>query len=198
MPNRRPGWARPSARVAADAGITNVSLVTADWLSAEGVTGDVVMNVDVAYFVEDMASFIRKLDAAARRRVIISLWVVPPPNRHAALFRTVFGEDQVLVPGHEDVVAVAREQAHRARGAAAAGGLLVARRRPRARHARGRNRVRNRDAQPADRAAAAARVDAHLDELFERVGDDYEPNWVHDGVGVLVTWETTRPASGGR
>ena len=182
--------------VAADAGITNASLVTADWLSAGGVSGDVVISVDVAYFVEDMAAFIRKLHQAARRRVIVSLWVVPPPNRHAALFRTVFGEDQVLVPGHEAVVAVAREQGIEPEVRLLPDGFtwpgdetLPATRAAAVEFALD-------TLEPADRVAAAARVDTHFDELFARAGDRYEPCWVHDGVGVLVTWETSSRVGG--
>jgi hypothetical protein len=188
-----PGMGRAFRAVADEAGITNASLVTADWLSADGVTGDIVLSVDAAYFVENMAAFIRRLDAAARRRVIVSLWVVPPPNRHAALFRATFGEDQVLVPGHEEVLAVAREAgiAPEVRllpdGFSWPGDETL----PATREAAIEFALET--LEPADRATAAARLDAQFDDLFMRAGDRYEPLWVHDGVGVLVTWEPGRP-----
>ena len=61
-------------------------------MDADGVEGDVVFSADVAYFVRDIVPFIEKLQAAARRRVMITLWSVSPPNSEAALYELVYGE----------------------------------------------------------------------------------------------------------
>ena len=59
--------------VKAEAGITNARFVLADWMAAEKLEGDVVIALDVIALVRDVVPFIEKLEASARRRVIIQL-----------------------------------------------------------------------------------------------------------------------------
>ena len=91
---------------AREAGITNARLVDADWLDTVGVQGDLVFTADVTYFVRDIVAFIEKLEAAARRRVVIAIWSEPPPNLGATRFRMAYGEDQVPLPGHNQLLQV--------------------------------------------------------------------------------------------
>ena len=85
------GMGTQFARLAADAGISNASWLQTDWYDAKGIQGDVVITADVTYFVRDIVPFVEKLTATARRRVIIAVWNIPPPNRSARLFRLVHG-----------------------------------------------------------------------------------------------------------
>jgi hypothetical protein len=73
-----------------ESGIKNARLIAANWLEAEGIQGDVVTTSDVTYFVRDIVPFIEKMEAAPRRRVMITVGSEPPPNRGAGLFRRVY------------------------------------------------------------------------------------------------------------
>ena len=92
------------AASAAEAGIANARLLAADWMDGHNAAGEVVVTSDVTYFVRDIAPFIEKMQAAARRRVMITVWSEPPPNRAAPLFRRVYGEEQALFPGHRELL----------------------------------------------------------------------------------------------
>ena len=61
---------------------------------------------DVTYFVRDIVPFIEKMQASARRRVMIMVWSEPPPNRGADLFRRVYGEPLAPMPGHRELLPV--------------------------------------------------------------------------------------------
>ena len=103
----------PSAGMAAEyegsrqeAGITNARLVSVGLMDAEEMEGDVAVTCDVTYFIRDIAPFIEKMQSAARRRVMITVWSEPPPNRGAGLFRRVFGEPLAPMPGHRELLPV--------------------------------------------------------------------------------------------
>lgn len=185
----------PSARMgaefeqaAAEAGITNVRLVPADWLSAEGVEGDVTLAVNVTYFIRDIVPFVEKLMAAARRRVMITVWSVPPPAQDAHLFRLLYGEDQEMAPGHRELLPVLWEM-----------GILPDVRvlpdpfRP----LQGLPRTREQAVsfalervEPPDPTEAAKRIEAEFDALFARRGEVFVPRWRPDTRELLITWET--------
>ena len=86
--------------------ITNARLLSGDWMEEDGVAGDVVVTCDVTYFVRDIVPFVRRMEAAARRRVMITVWSEPPPNRGADLFRRVYGEPQAPMCGHRQLLPV--------------------------------------------------------------------------------------------
>ena len=89
-----------------EADISNARLVPANWMDDHGADGDVVLTCDVTYFVRDIVPFIEKMRSAARRRVMITVWSEPPPNRGADLFRRVYGEPLAPMPGHRDLLPV--------------------------------------------------------------------------------------------
>lgn len=91
---------------ARQAGISNARVVQADWMSAKGIEGDVSLVANVTYFVADIVPFVEKLTAASRKRVIIQISSIPPPNQNARLFKTLHGRDQALVPGHTELLPV--------------------------------------------------------------------------------------------
>lgn len=172
---------------AADAGITNARLVQAGWMEAEEVEGDVVMVFNVTYFIAEIVPFIEKLIAAARRRVIIGVWSVPPPNADAALFRLIRGEDQLPVPGHRELLAVLWEL-----------GILPDVRvlpEPRLRGPFPRTReeaVRAWAGQypSRERERAAAIIEANFQALFESTPEGFRPAGREDSREMLITWAT--------
>ena len=92
---------------AAQAGITNVRAVPADWLAAPDMAGDVSLAASVTYFVHDIVPLHRENGRRLRRRVLITLWSVPSPNQSAPpSFRLVYGEEQAPAPGHRELLPV--------------------------------------------------------------------------------------------
>ena len=91
-----------------DAGIGNASRVQAEWMDAGSIEGDVVFAGCVTYFVRDIVPFVEKLQASARRRVMITLWSEPPACSAGPLFDLVYGEPQGafarLSPAHVGAV----------------------------------------------------------------------------------------------
>ena len=83
---------------AADAGADNVTAVRAEWESANVEPADAVLCSHVVYGVADIAPFIRKLIAHARRRVIMLSFVDSPQTSVSPLWRPVHGERRVNLP----------------------------------------------------------------------------------------------------
>jgi hypothetical protein len=177
-----------------EAGIRNARYLQQDWMQAQGISGDVALVAHVTYFVPDIAAFITKVRQAARRRVILHVLTVPPPNTTAQMFRIIYGEPQALVPADGELVAVLQEmgltpevrlvEAPRER----AGALAVLPTREAAVEAaligpwmrRGdEDRVRRLVAQ-------------HFDELFTPVEGGYMRKLSEAARPVLITWETAR------
>src|SRR2546429_7821736 len=76
-----PGMGTEFTAAAAEAGIPNARFVHANWLETEGLQGDVALTANVTYFVREIGRFIEHLTAAARRRVMITVWSVANPNQ---------------------------------------------------------------------------------------------------------------------
>jgi hypothetical protein len=103
------GMAEVFHAVAKEAGITSVRFVASDWLDAQNIEGDVALVAHVTYFVPEIAPFIEKLNAATRRRVIVSARTIPPPNQIAPFFKLAHDEDLARVPGPDELRAVLDE-----------------------------------------------------------------------------------------
>jgi hypothetical protein len=172
---------------AADAGISNARLVAAEWLDAAGVEGDLVLTCDVTYFVRTIEDFVAKLDAAARRRVLIVLGSVPPPNMNARVFQLAFGEEQAPVPGQRELLPVLwdldllpevlvlsqsplfPDPPHLSLSAAVE--ALMTR------------------APFAGNERARQAIEAHSAELFRATPEGYLPAWRPTSRTLLITWE---------
>ncbi|MDA0263526.1 MAG: class I SAM-dependent methyltransferase [Chloroflexi bacterium] len=192
-----PGMGQEFEDCVAESGIANARFVLADWLDADGVEGDVVHAANVTYFVRDIARFVAKLEAAARRRVIISVWSVANPMHNAVLFKMVYGEDQALVPGHAQLLPALWEL----------GVLPDVRFLPQGTRFNG---VPQKPAFPQSKADAVEMALAgiwlapqhrdraekvileNFDGLFEHDADGFIPQWLPDVRQVLITWEPGR------
>lgn len=92
---------------AADAGIADsVTAVLADWESAAPNPADAVLCSHVVYGVADIAPFIRKLTAHARRRVVMLSFVDSPQASVAPLWEPVHGERRVNLPALPELMNV--------------------------------------------------------------------------------------------
>ena len=185
------GMGSEFTRMAARAGISNVTWLQADWNDAKGILSDVVITADVTYFVRDIVSFLQKLTATARRRVIITVWSIPPPNRSSRLFQLVHGEEQEPYPGHRELLAVLWDmgilpdirvlpclpwwdvQFHQSRNEALESAL-------------GRHQWLRQE----DEARTRATLEDRFDELFQESPRGFEPVWRPEIHELLITWET--------
>ena len=193
--DRSPGMGAEFTSSFADAGITNARLVQEDWLEVEGVEGDVVFTADVTYFVRDIVRFISKLEAAARRRVVIAIWSVPPPHRNGRIFRLMYGEEQAPVSGHADLLAALWEM-----------GILPDVRvlpempwwevdLPQTEEAAVKMVLEGSWLQPSEHERASKAVEAHFGELFAAGPQGYRALWQEPMKELLITWEPDRTVS---
>ena len=84
---------------AAEYGIGNLSLVQAPWDDAEVEPRDIVLCAHVLYTVKDIEPFVRKLEAHARDRVLVILFVAPPQSQIYPLWERIHGEERLPLPG---------------------------------------------------------------------------------------------------
>ena len=178
------------AAAARAAGIHNVRVVAGRWPLPVSSVVDIALTVDVTYFIRDIVPFVRALSAAAQRRVIISLWAVPPPARDAALFRLVFGEDQIPAPGHRELLPVLWEMGVLPEVRVLPESFTWPEPQPATRAAAMEFALDQ--VQPRDREVAGQRAEAHFEALFTREDTGaYRPLWRPNAPGLLITWATT-------
>lgn len=173
-----------------EAGIDNARRVHADWMDAADIEGDVVFSGCVTYFVRDIVPFVEKLDAAARRRVVITLWNEPPPCRGAPLFKLAHGEDQVQWPGFRQLLSVLWEMD-------ILPDVLVLPDNPwwenRAYPSRDdvlKWAVEGPWLRAKDRERAASIFRDNFDDLFTSGPEGFRPRWQRPMRELLITWKT--------
>jgi Methyltransferase domain len=91
---------------AAAAGISNTRIIEGEWPDADAPAGSVALVNHVTYMTREIAPFIKKLEQAGRRRVLITVNSVPGPSLQRVLFQLVHGEEEVVVPGHVELINV--------------------------------------------------------------------------------------------
>ncbi len=183
-----------------EAGIANARRIPAAWLDtgngAKDVTGDVagdlagdvVFSADVTYFVRDIVPFIEKLEAAARRRVMITLWSVSPPNSEATLFELLYGEAMAPVPGFRDLMGVLWDMG-------LLPDLIMLPDSPwwegnvlSARQAAISDVLESGWVREGDIASAEQVVSRNFDRLFSYEAGGYKPLWRQPSRELLITW----------
>jgi hypothetical protein len=183
---------------AATAGIPNARFVRADWLAAEALHGDIVVAASVTYFVRDIVAFVRKLEAAARRRVLITVRSVPGPNLRATLFRLVYGEEQRPSPGYRELLPVLWEMdilpdVRVLPGPQGGAGCSVDTNLPRTRGQAVEMALQGGWLRSEDRERARGVIEAHYDTLFSETPEGFLPLWQPATRELLITWETGQP-----
>ncbi|MCI0901262.1 MAG: hypothetical protein J4N70_10080, partial [Chloroflexi bacterium] len=185
-----PGMGAEFESLAQEAGISNARLVPASLAEAQSPRGDIAFTADVTYFVRDINTFVRQLEAAASRRVIITIWSEPPPNRRAKLFQLVYGEEQEALPGQGQLLPVLWDM-----------GILPdvqvlpeppwwENQRPQTREEAVKLVLEDRVVKPEDRERARPLIESHFDELFAPSEAGFVPQWRSDMRELLITWET--------
>jgi hypothetical protein len=186
-----PGMLAEYRASANEAGITNARSTQDDWMEAEGVEGDVLLAAHVTYFVPQIEPFIEKLLSSFRRRIIIDVLTVPPPNQSAAFFRLVYGEQQALVPGPEELLAVLGEMSITPEvieiGAATARRPL-----PETREEAIKNELGIGWVGPEDVDRAQILFANHFEELFVETPTGFARRGAERVRDLMITWEPAR------
>ena len=84
--------------------IPNATAIASAWPLSEPIRADVVLTVDVTYFISDIEAFVQAMHDSASRRVLILTWTVAPPNVNASLFQVAFGEPESPSPGFRELL----------------------------------------------------------------------------------------------
>jgi hypothetical protein len=185
-----PGMVKEFEESARAAGITNARAVATGWLDAGGVEGDVLLVGHVTYFVPEIRPFVEKLNAAARRSVIVDVLTVPPPNQWAPAFRLLYGEELVPVPGPEELRAVLEEMGI-AHEVIDVGGSSARRPAAASREEVIRDEVFIGWVAPADRERAQELFEERFDELFVETPQGFARRGAEGVRELVVTWETS-------
>jgi SAM-dependent methyltransferase len=189
------------------AGITNVRTVHGNWLTVEPPRGTLALVNHVAYLTRDIETFIRKLETAASRRVVMTVASPPNPSRNRAVFQVCYEEESQAVPGYVELVNVLWELGIEpdVRMLPDLPGTLPAAptREAALELAVGQLRGHQWAFWPLDPSlvqTARARVEARFGELFEQTPEGFLPRWTVPAREVLMTWPTRvqRPAIGPR
>ena len=190
-----PGMGEVFDKVLKDSGVGNARFVQTSWGDAKGVEGDVALVAHVTYFVREIVPFIEKLQSAARRRVLVGMRSVPPPNQIAPFFRLAHGEELAPVPGHNELLAVLEElgigadliDVGPATALATASTGKTREDAVRAEVEVAKNQDWLGDVNP---ARLAELIDQHFDELLVETADGFSRRSVVGGRDLLITWET--------
>ena len=186
-----PGMGAEFESLAQEAGITNARLLPFSLAEAQAPRGDITFTADVTYFVREIADFIHQLEAAASRRVMITIWSEPPPNRRARLFHLVYGEEQAVLPGQAQLLPVLWDM-----------GILPdvqvlpeppwwENQRPSTREEAVKLVLEDRVIKPEDRERAGPLIESHFEELFGASEGGFVPRWRSDMRELLITWGIT-------
>jgi hypothetical protein len=93
-------------RNAAGAGISNARIIEGEWPKVDAPAGSVALVNHVTYLTREIVPFIKKLEQAGRRRVLITVNSVPGPSLQRVLYKLVHGEAEEVVPGHVELINV--------------------------------------------------------------------------------------------
>jgi SAM-dependent methyltransferase len=91
---------------AAQAGLTNIRFVHATWTAPDAPVGTVALVNHATYLTREIVPFIEALERSGPRRVIITVNAPPPPARNRLIYALLSGEEEVIVPGHAELVDV--------------------------------------------------------------------------------------------
>jgi SAM-dependent methyltransferase len=89
---------------AAGAGITNTRIIEGEWPAVDAPAGSVALVNHVTYMTREILPFIKKLEQAGRRRVLITVNSEPGPSIQRVLYQLVHGEAEEVVPGHVELI----------------------------------------------------------------------------------------------
>ncbi len=196
----------PSARMlaafetnAGQAGIRNVRAIQADWLEVDPPRGSFVLVNHVTYLTREIVPFVEKLEAAAARRILITVGSPPPPSWNRELFRLFYGEAEEIVPGHVELVNVLWELGIEPDVRMLPGAPVLPPPAP-AREAAVQGAVARFPGDqwalwplgPELEARLRQLLETRFDDLFTQTADGYIPGWINPGREVVITWPARR------
>ena len=85
-------------RQAAKYSINNVSLVSATWEDAQAEPADLALCCNVLYTIQEIGSFVRKLEAHAGERVLVVMYNAPPQAQLYPLWAEIHAEERLALP----------------------------------------------------------------------------------------------------
>ena len=159
-------------------------------MEADGVAGDVAVTCDVTYFVRDIVPFVRRMEAAARRRVMITVWSEPPPNRGADLFRRVYGEPQARCAATGNCCRCCGRWASCPKSVCSPDPSWWETWHFPTRDEAVESVIFGRWSREADRERAREIFEEQFDEIFSPDGEGYRAIWRAPMRELLITWET--------
>ena len=171
----------------AEHGISNATSIASGWPLDDPISADIVLTVDVTYFISDIEAFLRAMHESANRRVVILTWTVAPPNVNARLFRIAFGEDQAPSPGFRELLPVLWDMGVVPDVQVVDQPFTWPERLPTSNEEAVQFAVSELAA--FDQPTAEANIRQQLGALFRR-GDIYTPTWRTDSNAMLITWTT--------
>ena len=189
-----PGMVRQFNECVNEFQIANASSIQVDWLDSEGVEGDVVHAANVTYFVRDIEKFVNKLEAAARRRVIITIWSIANPMHNSTLYKMVYGEEQALVPGHPQLLPVLWEMGilpdvRFLPQTITFDGVIQSPSYPQTKEDAVEMAKAGIWLAPHHQDRGESVIKENFDELFHQIPEGFVPLWLPDARQVLITWE---------
>ena len=184
---------------AAKALIANVRAIHADWLEVDPPRGSIALANHVTYLTRDIVRFIRKLEAAATRRVLLTVNSPPPPSMSRDVYHLIHGEPEEVVPGHVELMNVLWELGIEPDLRMLPHSTVPTPFFPTREAAVQAAIARITGAQwafwplsPEQEARLRQVLEARFDELFPRTDQGYTFGWVDPGREVLITWEPRR------
>ena len=91
---------------AREADITNVTSVQSSWEEVDSQPADIVLCAHVLYGVADIVPFVRKLEAGAREKVLVLMFMDSPQSHLAPLWEQVHGETRINLPALPELLHV--------------------------------------------------------------------------------------------
>ena len=178
------------------AGIENARAVLSNWPMADPPRGTIALVSHVTYLTREIVPFLAGLEAAASRRVLLTVGDPPPPAAGLPLFRLVHGEDMAVVPGHAELVDVLREMGAEPEVRVLPSPQVIGASAATREAAIDQMVVAFRGVQwsfwplgPELTERARQAAEAHFEELFVQTSEGYMAAWAQARREVLITWE---------
>lgn len=182
-----PAMRQQFALATAEHGVSNATAIASAWPLTDPISADVVLTVDVTYFIRDIESFIQAMHDSARRRVLILTWTVAPPNVNSDLFQVVFGEPQSPSPGFRELLPVIWDLGIVPDVQVFDQPFSWPERLPTTEDEAVQFALE--EVAAFDQPEAERNVGSQIDRLFMR-GDVYQPSWRTRSQAMLITWNT--------
>ena len=104
MSNLRPPWPSAFGRMPPERGSATRASSRASGLTLTHRPDLSLWSNHVTYMTREIVPFIKKLEQAGRRRVLITVNSVPGLSFQRVLYQLVHGEAEEIVPGHVELI----------------------------------------------------------------------------------------------